>query len=513
MRNQLCIRPTCLGMMMILFLLQILPPIQTLAQSGAMKVRATGTGNTTGHIANLSVTNSTGANVKINPQTCYIPSDGQYQPYIATIPGTTVPPGTTTILIDGYCADVHTPPVPGGDPMPPIEEWIPVGNPGTTTQDGGINLLPAPVLPTYLPKDIPNLIQTPGYTSVPSDPETDIIITWPGTDIPVGGIIDPVNFPERFAPMLIDALDKIEEAFDKSKGEGIIVTPISGDPERERESVIQQTLWIYVAGITGERYQEEHFHTKVVEQFEKISGTTLEALPKEDKEKLDSGIDEFWNTFTAIGKEAKVLSKAESTTITPAIIDLNQTEPNPNDPSLISEEGKEEAVCACDSMEIHFSLNIENKAGNMISEYEANQTAIFGKTIEVGLPKKITASASNVAEGKKVELTVTPILKCDCSEKDGECPAKSGTIELLIEHGNEKLDEKFGLGKVPYEIDVTVTQTCGSADCKEITCTATISIIIKKETDKQKTDREKKEKEKAEKAEKEKEKKEKEKKG
>lgn len=311
MRNQLCIRPFCQGMIIVLFLLQILHSIQAVAQSGAMKIRAVGTGNPTGHIANLGVTNSTGSNVNINPQICYIPSDGQYQPYIATIPGTPIPPGTTTIPINGYCADVHTPPVPSGDPMPPVEEWIPVGNSNVTSSETGINILPIQELPPFLPKDIPTLIQTPGYTPAPTDPGSDIEITWPGTDIPVGGYIDPINFPERFAPLLIDALANIAETFDEMKRDGKIDTPFGGDPEKERESVIQQTFWIYAAGITGEQYREEHFQGKVIEQFEDKSGTAIEALPEKDKEKLDSGVDEFWNTFTAVGKEAKVLSKKE----------------------------------------------------------------------------------------------------------------------------------------------------------------------------------------------------------
>src|SRR5687767_5393122 len=95
-------------------------------------IKATGTGQTTGHVATLSVTNSTGSPLKINPQICFIPSDGKYQPYIVVIPGHTFPPGTTTLPLDGYCADVHSPPVPGGNDMPPVEEWIPVGNPSTT---------------------------------------------------------------------------------------------------------------------------------------------------------------------------------------------------------------------------------------------------------------------------------------------------------------------------------------------------------------------------------------------
>src|SRR5688572_22567100 len=51
-----------------------------------LNVKATGTGNTTGHIANLLVTNSTPTPVFINDQTAYIPSQGEYQPYVARIP-------------------------------------------------------------------------------------------------------------------------------------------------------------------------------------------------------------------------------------------------------------------------------------------------------------------------------------------------------------------------------------------------------------------------------------------
>jgi hypothetical protein len=309
MANQLCVRQFRMGVMIALSILQIIYPLRIDAQSGGMKVTATGTGQTTGHIAILSVTNSTGSALMINSQTCFIPSDGQYQPYITIIPEHSFPPGTTIIKLDGYCVDVHTLPVPGGDQLPPVEEWIPVGNPTVTTTETGINLLPTPAQPPFLPKDIPNLIQTPGFTTVPTDPEAEVNFTWPGTDIPVGGIIDPGNFPERFAPLLIDALQKITKAFDDSNQQGKITTPFSGDPVKEREAVIQQTFWRYTAAITGEPYRKEQFHVKVIEQFENKTGTTMETMPAEDKEKLDNGVDEFWNTFTAVGVEAKVMRK------------------------------------------------------------------------------------------------------------------------------------------------------------------------------------------------------------
>ena len=67
----------------------LISPLFSEAQT--LKVLATGTGQTTGHIANLSITNTTQSTIIINSQTCYIPSDGKYQPYVATIPGISVP--------------------------------------------------------------------------------------------------------------------------------------------------------------------------------------------------------------------------------------------------------------------------------------------------------------------------------------------------------------------------------------------------------------------------------------
>jgi hypothetical protein len=309
MRNLLCMWKFRNAVVITCLIFQILCPQWTEAQSVTFEIKATGTGNTTGHVADISVKNSTGAPVKINPQTCYIPSGGQYQPYIAFIPAHTFPPGTTSIQLDGYCADIHKPAVPTGNPLPPVEQWIPVVIPGKISPQTGINILPKPELPPFLPKDIPNLIQTPGYTPQPADPESEIVITWPGTDIPVGGSIDPVNFPERFAPMLVEALDRITKTFDEMALRGNIHTPYHQEPDLQREAVIQQTFWIFTATITGEPYRKEQFHIKVIEQFEDNSSSSMETLPEKEKEKIETGVDEFWKTFTAVGTEAKLLSK------------------------------------------------------------------------------------------------------------------------------------------------------------------------------------------------------------
>ena len=103
MRNQYHIPKVQMEKMMAFVILLLILPLYVEVQAQSLKITATGTGQTTGHIANLSITNTTGSTVRINSQTCYIPADGKYQPYVATIPATSAPLGTSYLRIEGYC--------------------------------------------------------------------------------------------------------------------------------------------------------------------------------------------------------------------------------------------------------------------------------------------------------------------------------------------------------------------------------------------------------------------------
>jgi hypothetical protein len=50
----------------------------------------------------------------------------------------------------------------------------------------------------------------------------------------------------------------------------------------------------------------------MIAQYENSSDTEIENAPPEVVEKIDEGVDDFWNTFTAVGMEAKVLSANDS---------------------------------------------------------------------------------------------------------------------------------------------------------------------------------------------------------
>jgi hypothetical protein len=282
------------------------------------------------------------------------------------------------------------------------------------------------------------------------------------------------------------------------KGQGEINTPFSTDSAKERESVIQQTFWIYMGAITGEDYQEEDFEANVFEQYEEVTGVPVSTLPEPEKEKLTSGVEVFWTVFVATGVEAKVLSAP-----------VSGSEDSGN--TLIKDEKKTKANqkgnCACDTMELFVGINIERKADNMISEVDNNQIVTFATGKSDVTLSEIKARASNVEKGKKVEVNLTTKLNCNCSVEWSDCPQTRDEI-IKIMYGEEELKKSFILGKIPYKIKITVIRTCEGEDCTKKTCTVTLPVTFKNESLKDKEKREKEEKEAAEKAKKEKEEKE-----
>ena len=308
MRNQYHIPMTQRPHQIALIALLLISLIYNNTRAQSLKIIATGTGQTTGHIATLGINNTTGSPVTINAQSCYIPSEGKYQPYVAKIPATVVPAGTSQIIVEGYCADVFALPVPMDYQMPLISTWIPVTTSGTTAPQGGTNILAKPPLPAFSSENIPGLIQAKGYTPLATSATTPSKMTWPNTMIAFEGTINPSSNTTGFAPVLVEAVHSLTQTFDGLKSAGSLHTPYSGDPIKERDAVIQQAFWIYTAAITGRPYEKELFNTKVVKQYEANHQIKFENLSKEEQDKLTSGIDVFWNTFINVGIGAKVIN-------------------------------------------------------------------------------------------------------------------------------------------------------------------------------------------------------------
>ncbi len=293
-----------------------MPPRRGVANNGVHMV-ATGTGQTTWHIANMSIHNTTDGPVMLAQEIFYIASDGSNQSYVGWPEGSVVilPGQRIVVPVYGYCADVHTPPVRNGEPMPSRTSWIPVGSMPTTT--GGGETLTVRVneiqpVPSFTPADIPGI--TSGDEYQPSRyPETGkTVITWPGTAIPVGGTLRPGSRPQVIASVLVPTLKAIETAAALILADKRYPTPFSADSLREFTSVVQQTFWIFTGALSGDEYQEDDFREKVYDQFQTNTQTNVRSLPEDQRKELDQGIAQFWNSFSATGVEAKVLKKPES---------------------------------------------------------------------------------------------------------------------------------------------------------------------------------------------------------
>ena len=219
------------------------------------------TGRTTGTIAEVEVHNGTDEPIIFPEAAVLIPASDEHQGYV--VPGgdgTTVEPGETrTVPLEGYCTDVRKPPVPDGQPLPDPSGW-------TVPKD--------PTVPLPAPGD-------PGFDDQPDDAK------------------------------IIGGAEAITRATEELQSNGELHTPFSSNPERERETVNQQTIWRFTAGLEGRPYTREEFGGRLEDQYEEQTGVPIADAPKEDKEKLQSGADDFWEAFELVGEKAKVLEPEE----------------------------------------------------------------------------------------------------------------------------------------------------------------------------------------------------------
>lgn len=377
-------------------------------------VTVSSTGQTTGHIGNITVSNPTDLPIYVvigGGGSAYIPSQDNAQPYVVpSLPRIPVPPkGKTTTPIHGYCADVRRPPVPADNTMPSISEWITTLIEEGVPDQTNVVRIPAAVAPplseviramenTPLPPvaskwDCPPLPPAPGQPLLP------------GTNTPIRTPITASENPGLLIPLLLDAISRIEDAYDQLRG--TLTTPFSNNPPKEREAIIQQTFWLYSAGLEGKPYGYKDFHDNTVKQFEDNTGRPYNSLPPDQKEKLNKGVDDFWEAFTATGAEAKILPKAprpepkmddfwdsyrqgggkpKRTTTAPAPSDPKQMTTRPEEPPVQiqnrpKQERQGEKKCECGSVSFELQVWTWGKDGT-------------GKDAAKGSPHKQTVSGS-----------------------------------------------------------------------------------------------------------------------
>lgn len=360
----------------------------------ALTYRPRGTGQTTGHIATITVENvgsnpvqlvATGetgldalafideditevsdifgsegryedGKIDLESSMGYIPSDGKHQSYVATeskwppgisqtlgtpndngqTPITTIGPGESVVIpIHGYCAEIHAPPVPAGESMTPVSNWVSPGEAMFPEPDEfekyGVQTVAAPIDGgPYLANIAPDIDPGPGQTMA------------------LGRKTDP-NVTAAF---LFHAVSRITITTDILQDAGLISTPFSGVSDKERESVIQQTLWLYSSVLTDNIYTKDDFSDRMTTQYEENTGTKLKNATSETQESLEKGVDDFWNSFNLVGAEAKVLKDAgaNQVTIPPDVKDKLENALGKHDTSGVKAKTGETASDAADAV-------------------------------------------------------------------------------------------------------------------------------------------------------------------
>ncbi|MCZ2337953.1 MAG: DUF4157 domain-containing protein [Chitinophagales bacterium] len=448
--------------------------------------RVTSTGRTTGHIAEITVVNKTDKDLDTEIGPFYIPSSGRYQPYIVPDPiRIYVPAGKeNTIQVVGYCTDIHKPPVTSGESMPPLDTWI----------------VPDQITEEWQPDPqngwVNSFVSSDGK-ALPN-PSAGIYWSIPGTYIPVGHTIDQYKFPSEIAPVLLNAINRIITTADSLQRNGGVHTPFSNNKDKEKEAVIQQTFWIYTAMLTGNEYTKDNFRENMIKQMETQSGRSFESNPVAVKEKIDEGVDDFWESFMLIGAAAKILPSVETSSLAHKDElekhfgkDVSEVKPHtpPTNTSADSLSAKAyatgEKVTFTDKEPSKQTIAHELVHTNHQSEQQTDQNGnITNEKKDPCKCKKLTGSLS-VDRGLKEDITIDidlekvspeqkisyPRVNFDKSKKQNpetftvtlknlklECACQESPCEMQAAERDkyDKEEEKFSIALVRYSTGVNV---------------------------------------------------------
>lgn len=300
--------------------------------------RTAGLGRSTGHIADLWVINRDSFPVALRSQVFYIPSDSLRQSYLGRIPsGIILPPGSRgQVPVGGFCLDIQRTPVPSGKPMADPGTWVPIESAdsllqrldkivpesgpwqdlatGDTitawtiiAQPGVRQLISAQPVSIFSPEALMPAMESSGYKPG-IRPADSIMITWPGTSIPVQGTFDPGKDEETFAGLSASLLERIDSVYRVMAGMHEIQTPYAPDPDLEYVTVLQHTCWIYQAALSGQPYRWGQFREKIREAASVSQGNKIDDWSAPDQVQLEEGIQALWASFRDVGQRAQVFS-------------------------------------------------------------------------------------------------------------------------------------------------------------------------------------------------------------
>ena len=249
-----------------------------------LRVRVKGTGQTIGHVLLLEVKNRDKNNPgKIRVTPSLVPGKGKTQAYFITdrIEREVPPGGEITLPLEGVCIDPDKPPLSSGDNGTDFGNWI------------SVNPLPDDWEPD----------PTAGW-----EPDLSSPLLNPVTENELNHVIDIASHPEEAADLIGVYIGRIINTYDQLAQSNNIISPLADSPLEQRHSVIQHAVWSVIAPLGGKKYDSGDLEERIFDQLPE-SG---EDLSEEEREEVYSGIDDFWNTVTLVGVEAKVISTGSS---------------------------------------------------------------------------------------------------------------------------------------------------------------------------------------------------------
>lgn len=267
-----------------------------------VRCRAVGNGQATGQIGTLFLSNESEQAFMIQAQAFFIPSDGRHQGYLARIPAglTAAPQSVTSIPVIGYCTDLDKPAVPASSPLPPPNQWYAVAQKGVGTS--GLKILAQDAeLEAFEPTQIPELEASKAFRRERS--KADWQLQYPKSNEALEGSLQIDEYANISAPLLRAILQQLEERYDLLEQQNLIRTPLSGDPLRERETIIQHSLWIAIARLRGAPYNYTDFEALTEVALEELGTSNIGEAERE------AAIKTLWSTFHRLLYQAQLSSQ------------------------------------------------------------------------------------------------------------------------------------------------------------------------------------------------------------
>lgn len=305
-----------------------------------------------GHIADIHLSNPTDQTVEVHIGNgpLYIPGNGDQPQRADPIPPVIIAPGGhVTIPVYGSCVDIHVLPTEAGGSKENISSWIglpglspetpPVKDPGRP----GIQQVFIPTRTSMPLNEVTELLtelsrQTPQSRMVPCL-EAPVRQTFliPGTGAPLYFPINPEKNPGVGVSLVLNAYEHITRAYETLVESGQLSTVLAGNPERQRETVVQWALWQSTEALYGHPLPKEHWDSVGRKEIEKLSGKKLDSMPEPERKSIQTGLDGIWNAFSAVSVESKMVSPPVVTTPTMTTPGITTTVPVTTTTPLVRE--------------------------------------------------------------------------------------------------------------------------------------------------------------------------------